>query len=276
MDFFQAIVLAAVQGVSAWIPISSKTQVLLVANALFAIPFQTALSFALLLHLGDLIAALWKYRTEYLSAISLTLSKPHSLVKFDKTSTDEQRFLVIASIATCVLALPLYLLSRTLFATLSGEPLLFAVGIFLLLMAGVTLFTRKKQVAQTTSNFKTAILTGLAQALAVIPGISRSGITQSALLLQGTEPQSAVRLSFLLSAPMIAAAFAAFYFVEGFQGFTIEIILAGIAVSAIVSLLTMDAVTKIARSLPSHYFLAAVGVLAMVPYAIKLFFGISG
>ena len=275
MEILQAIVLAAVQGVSAWIPVSSKTQVLLAANALYAIPFKTALAFALLLHIGDLLAALWKYRVEYAAAASLAFSKPLSITKFDNSPSDQSRFLIVATTATCLLALPLYLLSKKLFANLSGEPLLLAVGILLLLMAGITAYTRRKQFAGNATSPKTAVVTGLAQALAVIPGISRSGATQSALLLQGIEQQKAVRLSFLMAAPMIVAAFAAFSAVEGFQGFSIESILVGIAVSAVVSLLTMDAVSKIARSLPSHYFLAGTGLLCMVPYAIKAFLGFS-
>jgi len=277
LDLFQAIILAAVQGITAWIPVSSKTQVILAANALFATPFKTAVAFALLLHLGDLLAALWKYRVEYFGAIEKTLKQPLSLTKFSGVEKeDEKNFLVISIIATAVLALPLYLLLRGAFSSLSGEPLLFAVGLLLIAMAAITFYTKKSVVQQAKISLKTSVLTGLAQALAVIPGISRSGTTQSALLLQGVPPWQAVRLSFLMSAPMIAAALSAFSIVEGFKDFPLQVIAAGIAVSAIFSLLTMNFIGKIAQKIPSHYFLAAIGLLAMVPMLLKLAFGVAG
>ncbi len=269
MELLQAIALALVQGVTAWIPVSSKTQVVLAGTAFFAIPFKTCLAYALLLHLGDLLAALWKYRREYAGAL-LQFKKPAALVEFDRHP--EEKFLITSIAATAIVALPLYIILRKAFAGLQGELLLAAVGALLLAMAAVTLFSRRKNAvgAAAPVTLKTAIATGFAQGLAVVPGVSRSGITQCALLLQGIPPEKAVRLSFLMAAPMIAAAFAAFWLVEGFEGFGAVEIIAGIAVSAVASLLTMDFVTKIARKLPSHAFLAAVGLLALVPLALKL------
>ena len=138
MDLIQAIILAAIQGVSAWIPISSKTQVILAADVLFNIPFQTAIAFALALHVGDLIAALYKYRAEYTDAVRQAFH-PKKIADFQ---TDEKnqtaRFLVLSILASAAIGLPVYLLLRRAFSGLSGEPLLFAVGLLLILMAALT------------------------------------------------------------------------------------------------------------------------------------------
>lgn len=270
MDFFQSIILAAIQGVSAWIPISSKTQVILAADALFRIPFSTAVAFALALHIGDLLAALYKYRAQYADAFWQFL-QPEHLTRFEtEERMQDARFLVLSVFASAAVGLPAYLLLRTVFTNVSGEPLLFFIGIFLIGMSLLTWHSRRKPAAGKTLDLKTTMLTGAAQGLAVLPGISRSGITQCTLLLQGIPSERAMRLSFLMSAPMIAASVIAFQFVEGFGALDPALVAAGIAVSAVASLLTMDAITNIARKIPSWQFMAAVGVLALVPFALKI------
>ncbi len=270
MDLIQAIILAAIQGVSAWIPISSKTQVILAADALFHVPFATAVAFALALHVGDLIAALYKYRTEYTDAVHEVL-KPKKVTQFQADQKSQTaRFLILSVLASAAVGLPAYLLLRQAFAGLSGEPLLFAIGLLLIVMAAITWHSRKKTVTEKALDLKTTLLTGAAQGLAVIPGISRSGITQCTLLLQGVPQEKAMRLSFLMSAPMIFAAVIAFQLVEGFGGLDLGLVLVGIAVAAVASLLTMEAVTKIARNIPAWQFMAAVGLLALVPFVLKV------
>ncbi|MBI2445311.1 hypothetical protein HYV43_02890 [Candidatus Micrarchaeota archaeon] len=270
MDLFQSIILAAIQGTSAWIPISSKTQVILAADALFRIPFQTAVAFALALHVGDLLAALYKYQDEYADAF-LQLFQPRNLARFQtEERMQDARFLVLSVLASAAVGLPVYLLLRKIFTNVSGEPLLFFVGIFLIGMAALTWHSRRKTVVEKPLDLTTTLITGAAQGLAVLPGISRSGITQCTLLLQGVPQERAMRLSFLMSAPMIAASVVAFQLVEGFGGLDPALVLAGIAVSAIASLLTMDAITKIARKVPSWQFMAAIGALALVPFVLKI------
>ncbi|HLD75919.1 MAG TPA: undecaprenyl-diphosphate phosphatase, partial [Candidatus Norongarragalinales archaeon] len=214
MDLFQASVLAIIQGISAWIPVSSKTQVILAANAFFGISFQTAVAYALALHAGDLLAAVYKYRKDYTEAVRQLLS-PNKLTQFPPNDArTDGRFLVLSVLTTSVVALPAYLLLRKQFSEFSGETLLLVIGFLLLAMAGITVFSGKRP-GEKPLDLKTTLFVGAAQGLAVIPGISRSGITQSALLLQGVPQERAMRLSFLMSAPMIAAALVAFFLVEG-------------------------------------------------------------
>lgn len=268
MDIFQAAFLAVIQGISAWIPISSKTQVILAADVFFGMPFRTAVAFALALHVGDFIAAVYKYRTEYLDALGRLL-RPEEVFKPEPAEVDESRFLILSILATSAVALPLYLILRKSLSELNGEGLLFFIGLCLLAMAGVTAFSRKR-LSEKPIGLKTTLLAGAAQGLAVIPGISRSGITQCTLLLSGVRQEKAMRLSFLMSAPMIFAAVVAFFLVESFSALDIWAVVLGITVSAIVSLLTMDALTKIARKVPSWQFMVAIGALALVPFFLKI------
>ncbi|OIO26074.1 hypothetical protein AUJ14_02930 [Candidatus Micrarchaeota archaeon CG1_02_55_22] len=273
MDYVAAIVLGVIQGITAWIPVSSKTQVLLAGNAFFNLSFAQAIAFALILHVGDLLAAAVKYYREYVEALQEFFLRPKKLADYSGgEKTVNARFLVASLVASVIAALPVYLGVKKIFTSISGEPLLALVGLILLVMAGILYRARRKPAAPLT--LKTALLTGVAQALAVIPGISRSGITQSALLLQGVEPEKAIRLSFVMSLPLIVAAIIGFYLVEGgFAGWTAELALIGIIVSAIASWFTMDALTALARRVKPWWFVAAIGVLAMVPLALKLFLG---
>ncbi len=277
IDVLQAVVLGVVQGITAWIPVSSKTQVLLVAHALFSTPFQTAIAFALLLHAGDLVAALVRYRREYAHAVA-QLTRPTRVVQFNGSEqARESSFLIISVIATVFVAFIVYLfIVRAIFPLLAGEWLLAAVGVLVLLMAAFTWQAKKKAGMSQSIGLRQALVTGALQGLAVIPGISRSGITQCALLLQGIAPAKAVRLSFLMSAPMIVAAFAGFLLLEGGFAFDPLVALAGIACAAIASWLTMDVLSRIAARIPSHYFLAGVGVLALVPLVVRQLTGVSG
>jgi undecaprenyl-diphosphatase len=270
IGYIQAAILAVIQGITAWIPVSSKTQVILAANAWFSTPFETALAFALILHLGDLVAALYRYRTEYIGTVRTILTKPSSVTDFTKgRASSEYSFLTISIIATIIVAVPAYLLVKKVFFGLNGDVLLALVGVLLLVMAAITWFSHKAKRPQAPVTALTSIVTGAAQGLSVIPGISRSGITQCALILQGVDPQESLRLSFLMSAPMIAAAIVAFYFVQGFAGFSLGVALLGIAISAVVSLLTMDALTRLAGLVKSYYFIAGIGLLAIVPFVIN-------
>ncbi len=276
MDIISTFVLSVVQGITAWIPISSKTQVLIVANYFFGISFATAIAFALILHIGDLLAAIVRYRQAYFDAI-ISLKNPNGIINNWNNQTEKQSgFLVISLIATVIVALPLYLLTKKIFSKVNGAPLLFAAGLLLVVMAIITYFANKKEHSQWKEiGIVSSIITGIAQGFAVIPGISRSGITQSALLAQGIEPDKAMKFSFMMSAPMIFAAIVAYYFVSGFAGISISFAILGIIISALFSFLTMDVLTKLASKVKPYYFLAAIGILSMIPFAISLFFKVG-
>lgn len=277
MDIFSTLILSAIQGITAWIPVSSKTQVLIVANYFFGISFTTAIAFALILHLGDLFAAIVRYRNEYVDAV-LLLKTPKKIIGSWKNEAEKQSgFLIISLLATVIIALPLYLLTKKVFKTINGAPLLFAAGLLLITMAIITYFSSNKKHTQWKEiGIISSIVTGIAQGFAVIPGISRSGITQSTLLAQGIEPDKAMKFSFMMSAPMIFAAIVAFYFVSGFGGISLTLATIGIIVSALFSFFTMDTLTKLASRIKPYYFLAGIGLLSMVPFVILILFKIGG
>ena len=71
MDIIQAIILGVVQGFTAWIPVSSKTQVIIFGTLLYKLPYAQLLPFALALHVGDIFASLWLFRKEIISMLGV-------------------------------------------------------------------------------------------------------------------------------------------------------------------------------------------------------------
>jgi len=117
------------------------------------------------------------------------------------------------------------------------------------------------------------IITGCAQGLSVVPGISRSGITESSLLLRGYEPYDAVRLSFFMSIPMIVLSIATFFFIEGFGSLTALAAGTGIVAAFLASIATMRFMLYAAERVPFYAFNIAIGLLALVPFGLQVFAG---
>jgi undecaprenyl-diphosphatase len=199
------LVLALLQGVMEFLPISSEGQLLLISVGLFGIDPAIAFSIAIWLHLGTAIAVILFYRRDIFS-------------RFYKGSRSEVTdsggvppklfgplfsFVAIATIGTVIVALPLYLLIRELVPRLMGEMVSLIIGVLLLVTGVVLYFQRKRSGSRHLNDISLteAFLLGIVQGFAVLPGISRSGMTLTWLLLRGVEDDDALRLSFLAGVP---------------------------------------------------------------------------
>jgi undecaprenyl-diphosphatase len=204
MTALQAILIAFVQGITELFPISSLGHAVILPRILGWQIDQKApdfLPFLVVLHLGTAAALLlyfWRDWRDFLWAV-LPANKGES-------RTERRLFGLV-----CVATLPAALLGFTLEHTLKGffgAPLLAAAFLF---VNGFVLWgsERIKHAGQNTLdqlNWKTALLVGACQALALIPGISRSGITMAGGVLAGLRHRDAARFSFLLATPIIAGA----------------------------------------------------------------------
>ena len=194
MELWQ-IVVALLQGFLEWLPISSEGQVLFFINNFTEITPDAALILAVWLHLGTALAVVARYPRIMLDIISLK----------DKTLL---RLLLIATVATAITAIPLYVFLKDSINVFQGEILNALVGVLLLVTAlALYLPTRQGKSADSvdvkTPTDKEAILTGLVQGSSVLPGLSRSGVTVSALLMQKVDRETALRFSFLMSVPAV-------------------------------------------------------------------------
>jgi|WetSurMetagenome_2_1015567.scaffolds.fasta_scaffold36278_5 undecaprenyl-diphosphatase len=280
IETVQAIVLGIVQGITAWIPVSSKTQVILFGKVFYNLDFMTAVSFALIVHVGDLLATLYLFRNEIIGFLKM---KPRISDLKAMESADPERslfwFVVISVLFSGAIGLPLYLATKKGFSELPGTLFLALVGMTLVVLGLVMWGSSRKTGEKSGSALKKkisltdTILTGCAQGLAVIPGISRSGITESTLLIRGYTPYEAVRLSFFMSIPMIALSISTFFLIEGMGTLTLQVIVLGIAAAFIASIVTMRVMLYAAEKVQFYYFNIAIGLLAMVPLAFQLISG---
>jgi len=191
----QAAILGLVQGLGEFLPISSSAHLVL-----FPWLFRwtdPGLTFDIALHLGTLVAVVIYFWRDWLR---LTV---HGLTKARSRDGKLFWYLAAASVPGALAGLLLEHAAETFFR----NPILIAV---MLIAMGLVLYWADRKGARKTGvegiTFGTSLLIGLSQALAIIPGVSRSGVTMTAGLLLGLTREGAARFSFLLSAPIIFGA----------------------------------------------------------------------
>lgn len=209
MHIIQAIILGLVQGLTEFIPVSSSAHLLLIEK-LFG--WNTAeLTFDVAVHWGTLIALLgffWRDWVDILTSFYRHI-RGRSPYPADSNGAGSGRLLVPIMVATIPAAV-LGLKYNDKIEALRGEPwILPAVAGTLAVFALIMLLAEKvgtKQREMGAMNYADYIIIGIAQSLALFPGVSRSGSTISAGLFLGLDRAAAARFSFLLSTPIILAA----------------------------------------------------------------------
>lgn len=203
MEIWEALVLGLAQGLSEFLPISSSGHLLILEKLGIG---QENLFFNIMLHVGTLFAVLIALRKTWIPLLPFPCSKKKksqignleiqtvfgglSAIKIDGC-------VVLACLPTVALAFVFKLLTPSL---LGGK--LLGCG-FVLTATLLYLGENFKPTKSTLLTPKTSILTGVLQGIAVLPGVSRSGATISALTLQGIDKKAATTFSFLLSIPII-------------------------------------------------------------------------
>jgi undecaprenyl-diphosphatase len=264
MTVFQAIVMGLVQGLSEFLPISSSAHLAL-TPWLLGWP-APGLAFDVALHLGTLIALVWFFWQEW-----ITLAKAFfSIIRKRKLETESERRVAFVVVATIPGALAGFLLqdyAKTIFRT----PAL--TGAMLILMGAVLWLvdrSAKQERGITTMTWRDAIIVGLAQMFAIVPGVSRSGSTITAGRAVGMTREAAAVFSFLLSLPIITAAvvFEGRHAIE--NGITLPLV-AGVIASAISGWLAISVLLKfISRNsygvFALYRLIVGAGVLAVAFY----------
>jgi undecaprenyl-diphosphatase len=200
MTVFQAIILGLVQGLAEFLPISSSAHLVLTPWVFgWSDP---GLAFDVALHVGTLVAVLWYFRAEW---VKLTQSAI-AILRTRRADTEEKRrflYLVVATIPAAVGGVVLEEYAETTFRS----PALMAVT---LMVMGVVLWAVDRYAARdrplSSLTLRDAVFIGLAQVLALVPGVSRSGSTMTAGRALKLDRQSAAVFSFLMSMPVTAAA----------------------------------------------------------------------
>jgi len=200
MTPFQAIALGVIQGLSEFLPISSFGHLALVPWLLGW--EDPGLSFDVALHFGTLLAVLWYFRMEWLALIKAAFG----IITTGRVETPEKRRVVYLIIATIPGAIGGFLLQKQAESAFRS-PQIIAIA---LIVMGIVLWLVDKAVDQRRilgeMRWIDALLVGLSQVIALIPGVSRSGSTISTARGLRFDRESAAEFSFLMSMPIIAAA----------------------------------------------------------------------
>ncbi len=190
-----ALFLGITQGLTEFLPVSSSGHLVLFQQ--FVDVGSNEVLFDLVLHVGTLIPVLWFYR-DWIGKLvrdPFTGTEPF----FERTGVRWLLLLVIASIPTAIIGLTFEDLFETLFSTPATLVVSFTLtGVLLLLTQRFDNSDRN-----TALTWQIAAILGVAQGLAITPGISRSGATIAVALMLGLEREQAARFSFLMSVPAI-------------------------------------------------------------------------
>lgn len=192
-DQLAAFILGLVQGLTEFLPVSSTAHLILVSDVLKLDPDKFGLTFDVALHLGTALAVLLYFAATWIGLLA-------------DVFRGRLRLPIVVVVGTIPAAIAGVLFESAVSSALRG-PLVIAAGLLVgsaIFVLAERLATHRRRIDQLT--VIDAIVVGVAQAIALIPGISRSGITISAGLLRGVERADATRFAFLLATPVILGA----------------------------------------------------------------------
>lgn len=251
MTVIQVIVLALVQGLTEFLPISSSGHLILTPH--FFGWSDQGLAFDVAVHLGTLIAVVWFFRHD----LSDMVGAGFSVVRGGPV-TLPARLLFWVGLATIPAGLA-GLLFNDFIETSLRSPLVIAlttIGFGVLLWLS-DVFKREHRVERDLT-WKDALLIGTAQVLALIPGTSRSGITMTAGLALGLGREAAARFSFLMSIPIIvlASGLQVLKLIEADEAVAWDMLILGVLCSAVAAYLCI------------RWFLKFIGTIGFLPFAL--------
>ncbi|MDF2943862.1 MAG: Undecaprenyl-diphosphatase [Herbinix sp.] len=286
MDLIKSIIMGIVQGVAEFLPVSSSGHLAIMKHVLH-METDTGLLFDVLLHLGTLIAifiAFWKDIQELiiegfkiigdcfinLSTVIINLQSKKKVAYRKIISTPYRRFVMLIIVSTIptgiigvIFADAIEIVSTTL---LVPGLCLILTGILLTIADRVKTGTK----TEVNAGYKEAGLIGVAQGIATLPGLSRSGTTITACLLAGFDRSFAVKYSFIMSIPAVLGAV-----ILEVKDFSMDMVsqsdifnyLVGTIVAAVVGYISIKTMLVIVRGKKFKYFAYycfAIGIIAVI------------
>ncbi|MEX0899563.1 MAG: undecaprenyl-diphosphate phosphatase [Gammaproteobacteria bacterium] len=249
MTWFQAVVLALIQGITEFLPVSSSAHLILVPVATGWT--DQGLDFDVVVHAGTLVAIVAYFRVE-LAAMARDWLR--SIAGGGETRDSRLAWWVVIG------TLPAGVAGLFLKDDIAGflrSPLLLAIGLIAFgILLGIADWRCRGTRDEYSLTLRDVVVIGLAQALALFPGTSRSGITMTAALFLGLSRDAAARFSFLLAVPIIAAA--TLFVAIDLIGSEVETAWGMLALGFVLAAVSAYAVV--------HYFLAFIRRMGMQPF----------
>lgn len=258
MSTLEVIILAILQGVTEFLPISSSAHLIL-PSAIFGWQDQ-GIAFDVAVHVGTLLAVMLFFRQDI---GRLTVGWVQSLGGQHSTDSKLAWWIILATIPAALAGL----LAADYIETYLRSPWVLAITT---IVFGLVLWwadaTAKQQQSMEQLSWQQALFIGVAQAISLIPGTSRSGITMTAAMLLGLDKVSAARFSFLLSIPiiMLSGGYQASKLLSEPERFDLHAIFLGMGLAFISALICI------------HFFLKIISRMGMLPFVIyRLLLGVG-
>ena len=251
MEWLHIIVLSLVQGITEFLPISSSAHLILTPHILHWV--DQGLDFDVAVHIGTLIAVVTYFRSELMHMFGACINAHHP----DRDNKDA--VLALKIMLATIPALIIGSVFHDFIAMQLRSPYVIiatTIGFGLLLLAAN--HERKQAADEYGITYLTAILVGVAQTLAFIPGTSRSGITMTAAVMLGMSKAGAARFSFLLSIPIILASglYNSWLLIQSGQPVSWSSLLLGVLFSAISAFACI------------HWFLGFIQKFSFTPFVV--------
>jgi undecaprenyl-diphosphatase len=269
MDIIQAIIIGLVQGLTEFLPVSSSAHLIFAQQALGVA--DVGLAFDVLLHVGTLVAVIVYFFNDIVNMIKgfllslVDLKNGNFMGELKKDPYKKLAWLtILATIPIGIVGVLFNDIVESMFMGLT-------VPAFLLLITGCLLYVSQRmntgKIDVRNITLKEALIMGCGQALAILPGLSRSGTTIAAGLFAGLDKEFAAKFSFILSIPAILGA--AVFQLKDLSGGSVEIgaCIAGFIVAAISGYLAISFLLKIVREKSLDifaYYCWIVGIIVLV------------
>ena len=263
VELVVGILAGIVQGIVEWLPVSSQGNLALFLTAIGTDP-DVALQLALFLQVGTTVSAATYYREDIRRAIEAAPGwRPDSAYNEENALIS---YILVACTMTGLVGIPLYIFAVDLAGELSGSVFVGLIGVLLVLTGVVQLTSESMSMGDRRQpTLVDSVLVGAVQGIAILPGISRSGVTSSALLFRSYDPPEAFRLSFILSIPAsLGAAALTVVGAGGLPGINPDAALAALLVSAVVGYLMIGTIMRVVDRVPFWVVCFGLGGLAIL------------
>ena len=269
MDIIQAIIIGLIQGLTEFLPVSSSAHLIFAQQALGVA--DVGLAFDVLLHVGTLVAVIVYFFNDIVNMIKgfllslVDLKNGNFMGELKKDPYKKLAWLtILATIPVGVVGVLFNDIIESMFQGLT-------IPAFLLLVTGCLLYVSQRmntgRIDVRNMTIKEALIMGCGQALAILPGLSRSGTTIAAGLFAGLDKEFAAKFSFILSIPAILGA--AVFQLKDLSGGSVEIgaCIAGFVVAVISGYLAISVLLKIVREKSLDifaYYCWIVGLIVLI------------
>ena len=266
MTEIQSVILGLVQGLTEFLPISSSGH-LVIFQHFFGLK-EPMLFFNVSLHFGTVCSVIYIFKKDVIALIKSPIALKSGFPKAMENKSFKLLLLIfIASIPTAIIGLGLKKIAETSLSSINiAIPMLFVTAIFL----WISKLNKKDGFEIEKFTIKIAIIIGIVQGLAVLPGISRSGATIVCAIFLGVDRKLSAKYSFLLSLPAILGAeVLSLKDLAGQDIVNLTTVILGTAVAFIIGCLALKFVIKIVQKGKLYYFAPYCFIFAIIALIFK-------